>query len=138
MNIPRKQIIVSSALIEKEGKFLIIQRATHDTRPGTWETPGGGLEWGEDPEVAVKREVKEECGLNITVIEPVKILSWTNKREGVQTHKIQLVYRCALSHPGQEVVLSPDHSAYKWVDESQLTGEKVSFFLESLYPNTTS
>lgn len=138
MNIPRKQIIVSSALIEKEGKFLIIQRATHDTRPGTWETPGGGLDWGEDPEVGVKREVKEECGLEVTVVEPMKILSWTNERDGMQTHKIQLVYRCALSHPDQEVVLSTEHSAYKWVDESELKGTNLSFFLESLTPNTTS
>jgi 8-oxo-dGTP diphosphatase len=50
-------------LNEEKDKFLITLEDN-----GTWEVPGGGLDWGEDPVTCVKREISEETGLKITEI----------------------------------------------------------------------
>jgi 8-oxo-dGTP diphosphatase len=49
-------------------KMLIIQRAFDDeVGGGTWECPGGKIDFGEELETALAREVKEEVGLKINV-----------------------------------------------------------------------
>ena len=55
--------VVVAALIEKDGKFLLIkENAPSHPDHGKWNLPGGWLEVGENPIEAVKREVKEESG----------------------------------------------------------------------------
>ena len=56
------------ALIENEGKILLVQRSSRSTRPGQWCLPGGGVKRDETLEQACVREVKEETGLNVNVI----------------------------------------------------------------------
>jgi 8-oxo-dGTP diphosphatase len=63
---PVKEIEIAVGICERDGKILLIQR--RDTNPmwdKQWEFPGGKLEVGESPELAVKREISEETGLTI-------------------------------------------------------------------------
>lgn len=56
------------AWFQKDNKFLILRRSLQDNfTPGFWDTPGGCLDFGEDPIKALIRESKEEIGLNIKV-----------------------------------------------------------------------
>lgn len=50
-------------LNEEKDKFLVTLEDN-----GTWEVPGGGLDWGEDPVTCVMREIKEETGLTVTEV----------------------------------------------------------------------
>ena len=50
-------------LNETRDKFLIVQEDN-----GLWELPGGGLSWGESPQVGLQREIEEEMGLQVTWI----------------------------------------------------------------------
>jgi 8-oxo-dGTP diphosphatase len=52
----------AGALLECEGRFLILQRAKHDSRGGEWGLPGGGIEPGESEKEAAVREIYEETG----------------------------------------------------------------------------
>ena len=54
--------IRSSAIILRKKKILLIHRRKNSAE--YWVLPGGGIENGETAEEAVKREVKEETGLN--------------------------------------------------------------------------
>ncbi len=47
-------------------KFLIVQEDN-----GRWELPGGGLDWGENPQRGLEREIKEEMGLEVTHVSAV-------------------------------------------------------------------
>ncbi|MET7313551.1 NUDIX domain-containing protein [Streptomyces sp. NPDC005134] len=59
-----KHIAGAGAVIhDAAGRILLVQPSY---RTDTWEIPGGGLDTGEDPLQAVRREVKEELGIDLT------------------------------------------------------------------------
>jgi 8-oxo-dGTP diphosphatase len=60
---------VTAAILMKDGKVLIAQRAEDQKLGGKWEFPGGKVEFGETPEECLKREIKEELGIDIEVNE---------------------------------------------------------------------
>lgn len=59
-------------LLERDGRVLLGRRA-HEPRKGHWDVPGGFLEDGEDPAEGLRREFREETGLEIEVGELVRI-----------------------------------------------------------------
>lgn len=59
-----KTLLVSAvALIDVEGRILLAQRPEGKSMAGLWEFPGGKIEPGETPEVALIRELHEELGI---------------------------------------------------------------------------
>lgn len=61
------------AVLQQDGRLLVIQRAQRVVAGGWWCFPGGAIEPGETPQEAVVREVREEIGLQV---EPVRQV-WT-------------------------------------------------------------
>ena len=51
-------------IIRQDGKFLLI----HSPVDGDYKFPGGGLQPGEQPRTALLRELREECGVELTEI----------------------------------------------------------------------
>jgi mutator protein MutT len=62
------QIEVSAALIFRDGKLLITQRHAGAHLGGLWEFPGGKRETGETFEECLVREIREELGVEISVV----------------------------------------------------------------------
>jgi 8-oxo-dGTP diphosphatase len=61
-----KKIEVVAAIIYKNGAYFATQRGYGEFE-GMWEFPGGKIELGETVESALKREIQEELGIDITV-----------------------------------------------------------------------
>jgi len=60
-----KTVLVSAvALIDADGRVLLAQRPEGKSMAGLWEFPGGKVEPGETPEVALIRELQEELGID--------------------------------------------------------------------------
>jgi 8-oxo-dGTP diphosphatase len=119
-------------IFNKEQKVLIVKRSLTDSMPGLWEFPGGGLEVGEDPKIAVGREVKEEAGLDVDVIKPVTVISHFQYRKS-NKHTIRIVYLCRMLDEQQEVTLSEEHSEYQWVNPEDTQTLEKSDFLKRIF-----
>ena len=60
-------LTVLGVIARPDGTFLITKRVmTKAWAPGWWEVSGGGVQAGESSEEAVRREVKEETGIDVT------------------------------------------------------------------------
>ena len=57
-------LVAAVALIDADGRVLLAQRPEGKSMAGLWEFPGGKVEAGETPEVALIRELHEELGIN--------------------------------------------------------------------------
>jgi 8-oxo-dGTP diphosphatase len=56
-------IVVACALIDLDNRVLVTSRPPSRKMAGLWEFPGGKIEAGETPEVAIQRELEEELGI---------------------------------------------------------------------------
>ena len=121
-------------LICQNGKVLIGLRPKenltkhHQPMPGYWELPGGKLEWGEHPEEALKRELKEE--LNITAeIDNLKI---AHNYAYSSSHAVLLLFYKVISWRGE--IKNLYHTDLQWVEPSQLQNYKLLPANESILP----
>lgn len=124
-----RRIAVSGYILNKRGEILLLRRAAHDSMPGAWEVPGGGLEFGEKPEDGVKREVKEESGLEVTVIKPLGITHSLSLKKGIQKDILRIGFLCQALDT-EKITLSPDHDAYQWINPDKI--EKLKNASKSL------
>jgi len=65
----KKHIPVVGAAIIKNGKVLCTQRSTEGTLPDMWEFPGEKIEKGETKEQTLHREIGEELGVQVHILE---------------------------------------------------------------------
>ncbi len=61
---------MACAIIEQNGKVLAVQRSEHMSLPLKWEFPGGKINEGETASECLKREVREELGIEVMIHEP--------------------------------------------------------------------
>ncbi len=85
-------IVVAAAVVIRDGRVLLTRRMEGQHLAGLWEFPGGKLEEGEAPETAVVRECREECGIEVKVVD---ILDVTHHRYP-EKDVLLLFYHCAL------------------------------------------
>ncbi len=118
------------SIIEKDGKILILQRSKKDkSYPEAWGLVGGKLDQGEDIIDCLKREAKEEVGLDIDVLLPVDVASKVINDE----HIVSVVFVC--NPKSGEVKLSKEHQAFKWIDPKKAVEleDVTPFFEHALY-----
>jgi 8-oxo-dGTP diphosphatase len=68
-----KTVVVSAAILIEQGRVLLSQRRSGTHLAGAWEFPGGKVEAGEDPRDALRRELREEVGVEAHVGEVVDV-----------------------------------------------------------------
>jgi 8-oxo-dGTP diphosphatase len=110
----RKAIhVVAGALFDAEGRVLIAQRPPGKHMAGGWEFPGGKLDAGEAPLEGLKRELREELG--IETIRATALISYEHRYEDRRVFLDLWVV-----HEYTGVPRSLDAQALRWVELAEL------------------
>lgn len=110
----KKKIVVTAAIIRHDGKILITERPEGRHLEGLWEFPGGKKEANEGLEECVKREIREEIGVDINPYELLLTVTHEYETKIVELH----TFLCSLVS-GTPAPL--EGQKMQWVDPEELT-----------------
>ncbi|MDE1856630.1 MAG: NUDIX domain-containing protein [Candidatus Micrarchaeota archaeon] len=118
--------------VEHDGRILVLRESSdykEGAHLGKFDIVGGRLKPGENFYDGTRREVMEETGLDVKLGKPFFINEW---RPTVNGEKWQIIgIFLTGSADSDKVVLSVDHSAFKWIDPADYRKHSV---IENLYP----
>jgi 8-oxo-dGTP diphosphatase len=104
-------VVVAAGVIVENGRVLLTQRKAGTHLEGAWEFPGGKVQAGEDPREALRRELREELGVDVTVGDIVEV---TFHRYEEANKVVLLLFfaatRLAASPPPRAI----DVAAFEW------------------------
>ena len=110
---------VGAAIFNSEGKlFLKLRGKKAKNERGTWEIPGGSVEFGETLEDALKREIKEEYGIDISVIELLDVCSHIIPDE--HQHWVSPTYICKITRGKPKIIEPKKCDAIGWFTQKEI------------------
>jgi molecular chaperone GrpE len=116
-------LTIKAVVVKDEKEVLLLKRAKDEINPEKYDLPGGQLEKDETIEEALKREVKEETGLEVQQGEILKVTEFPKENKHFKEEKRGL--RFIAYYKSGEVQLSEEHQDYEWVTFDEAL-EKVS------------
>lgn len=108
LGLPLHSVSVAGVVVDNQGRALLIQRRDN----GRWEAPGGVLERNEDIETGLRREVREETGLE------VKPTALTGIYKNMPCGIVALVFRCKAEAGSLQE--SDETAAFRWVTANEV------------------
>jgi 8-oxo-dGTP diphosphatase len=116
---PRTHRVAVGAFIFQGGQMLLLKRANS---PFTFAPAGGKLEIDEDPVDGLRREVREEAGIEIRILGPAK--HWYGSMDGIKPALLCLNFIAETDEA--EVRISEEHSDYRWISRDDLMTGRVA------------
>jgi 8-oxo-dGTP diphosphatase len=109
------QLVVRAMIRDEQGRILLMQRSAFSTNhPGLWELPGGKPDAGEDIGLALRREMKEETGFDVELMDVVGHGQWDKP-------EVRMIYLIFTAHIiGGSFQRSTEHDAEAWVSDEQV------------------
>lgn len=124
---------IHKAMVEKDGKLLILRRSSYtNSFPGYWDFPGGELESGETPSESLKREVKEETGLEVQPLEAIGTYRLALEEDSEEISHIFTVHSTKLISD-REVELSHEHTDFRWAEREDILKLDIEPFMENYF-----
>ena len=119
-----QHVVVITGLVKYNNKYLIIKRNSDmEMYPNQWGFPGGKVDAGEDLFSALKREIKEETGLEVESLGTIFARVYPEKEEF-----LAIYYLCE-KISGEEVS-GDNFTELKWVEPEELE----NYFTTSFHP----
>lgn len=107
--------VVAAVIFDAAGCVLLAQRPAHKHLGGKWEFPGGKVEAGEAPEVALVREIREELGCDVFIRRALP--RFTHDYGTITIEMIPFVCELAPTSPAPQAL---EHEALAWAEVGDL------------------
>jgi ADP-ribose pyrophosphatase YjhB (NUDIX family) len=117
----------SAIVVDDDGRVLLARRAG-DPGKGMWDLPGGFIEEGEDPVTTVHRELAEETGVEIELVEFLGGFADHYGDDGIRTINLYWTARIVAGEPSP----SDDVAALEWFDPDDLPDEDEFAFANTV------
>lgn len=123
-------LVAAVALVDADGRVLIAKRPDGKPMAGLWEFPGGKVEDGERPELALIRELKEELDIDVTeaCLAPLTFASHAYEK----FHLLMPLYVC---RRWKGMVSAREGQELKWVKPNRLRDHPMPPADEPLIPH---
>ena len=110
-------IVVAAAVVERDGQFFVTRRQAGAHLEGYWEFPGGKCDPGETLEACLRRELREELGVEATIGHKLLSTSHIYPERRVELHFFLVTLQGEpVAQLGQQM---------QWVQRSELTSLKL-------------
>lgn len=118
-----QQVITACAAIYKniDGKPAVLLAKRADTKkflPGKYELPGGHIDFGEQIEEGLARELMEELQLKVVVEDVFSAFTYVNEVKG--SHSVELIYFARPVEGSEPQINLNDHSEVTWFTEDTI------------------
>lgn len=121
-----KQHIATRALIRKDGKTLLLRRAAgREDILTKYELPGGKVAYGEQPEQAIERCIKEATGLTTRTTQLFDVLTYIDHDDRDMQY-VFILYLVSLASNGSKIRLSQNYDRYSWDKLSDIHHEDIT------------
>jgi 8-oxo-dGTP diphosphatase len=115
---PDRPIVGVGGVVIHRERALLIRRGCEPLK-GQWSIPGGMLELGEEMADGVRRELKEETGLDVKPLEMIAVFDRiTHEGERVKYHYVIVDYVCRLK--GGKLMPASDVTDARWVRREEM------------------
>jgi 8-oxo-dGTP diphosphatase len=115
-----RTVVVAAAVMVEGGRVLLTQRKAGTHLAGAWEFPGGKVEAGEDPRDALRRELREEIGVDAAVGEVVEV---SFHRYEDADKAVLLLFYATSRVAGSPDPRALDVAAFRWAVRDELRDE---------------
>jgi ADP-ribose pyrophosphatase YjhB (NUDIX family) len=113
------------AIILDRNRVLLVERGREPLK-GYWSIPGGVVETGERLEEGIRREVREETGLEIRIVKVVEIFEriMRDQQGNAEYHYVLIDYLCRAN--GGKLAASDDVARAEWVPRAALKQYRIT------------
>ena len=115
---PRPAFTVDAVVIDFSGEKVLLVKRKNDPFQNQWALPGGFVEIDEQGIEAVKREVKEECNLNVNPL--IEIGCFDQVDRDPRGRVISLVFLCEIANTANLAKAGSDAAEIDWFPFSTL------------------
>lgn len=126
------QRLAAYALIRRGGDVLLTRLSGRAHQPGAWTLPGGGIEHGERPAVALAREVAEEAGVQARIgalldVHDVRLVGTAPSGRTQDYHGVHLIFAATVADDAEPRVVEVDGTTDEvaWVAVADVLEGKV-------------
>ncbi len=124
MNEQKFHVGIKALIANEKNQVLLLKANPAELRGNAsahWDIPGGRIKNGENPEQTLRKEVKEELGIDDIEVLKLFDASISNLKIPLENETVGLVlftYLCKLEG-AREFTLSSEHTEFKWADTEE-------------------
>ncbi|MFA5357400.1 MAG: NUDIX domain-containing protein [archaeon] len=110
--VSRKIALVEAIIKDSRGKILLLKRSKNNKNfVGKWQLPGGKVEFGEDFNSAITREILEEICCKCFALRLEKVAPYAVTFNGAKGKFLLMVFSCKIKG---KVLVGDEHSEFKY------------------------